>query len=89
MFDLPLDWLRRCDRLQGHGIDGKPSRHDLRGLPRGGQRHVVAAKPFIGKKLTPEQDKEVRGTIYKVMPGNVCMRCHTEAAHKAHPAYDK
>ena len=54
-----------------------------------GSAHVAAAKPFIGKKLTPEQTKEVSGTIYKVQPGNVCMRCHTTEAHKAHPAYDK
>jgi hypothetical protein len=54
-----------------------------------GSAHVATAKPFIGKKLTPDQDKEVRATIYKILPGNVCARCHTEVGHKPHPAFDK
>jgi hypothetical protein len=55
-----------------------------------GSAHVATAKPFTNVKvLSPEQQAQVRGTIYKVQPGNVCMRCHTEPAHKPHPAYDK
>ena len=54
-----------------------------------GSKHVEAAKPFISKKPTPEEDKMLCGTIYKVQPQNVCMRCHTSAGHKVHPAYDK
>jgi hypothetical protein len=55
-----------------------------------GSKHVEVAKPLINvKKLSPEQDKLVRGTIYKVMPNNACIRCHTEQSHKPHPAYDK
>jgi hypothetical protein len=55
-----------------------------------GSKHVETAKPFIAMKtLTPEQTASVRGTIYKVLPQNVCMRCHATQVHKAHPAYDK
>ena len=31
----------------------------------------------------------IRGTIYKVMPQNVCIRCHASQGHKEHPKYDK
>jgi hypothetical protein len=51
--------------------------------------HVAAAKPFISAKPTPEQTEKIKGTIYKVMPNNVCIRCHADQGHKAHPAYDK
>lgn len=51
--------------------------------------HVAAAKPFIAKKPDAEQTKAIKATIYKVQPGNVCVRCHTDQGHKAHPAYDK
>ena len=54
-----------------------------------GSKHAEAAKPFMNKKPTPEEEKMIRGTIYKVLPQNVCVRCHTEPGHKAHPAYDK
>lgn len=54
-----------------------------------GSAHVAAAKPFIAKKPDAEQTKAINATIYKVMPDNVCIRCHTEAGHKPHPAYDK
>ena len=30
-----------------------------------------------------------RGTIYKVLPQNVCIRCHATQVHKEHPKYDK
>ena len=55
-----------------------------------GSAHVATAKPFTNvKQLTPEQQTQIRGTIYKVLPSNVCMRCHANQSHKAHPAYDK
>ncbi len=52
-------------------------------------KHVEAAKPFISKKPTPEEDKMLCGTVYKVMPQNVCVRCHVSQVHKDHPKYDK
>ena len=54
-----------------------------------GSKHVEAAKPFISTKPTPEQETMLRGTIYKVLPQNVCMRCHATQVHKEHPKYDK
>ena len=55
-----------------------------------GSAHVATAKPLATKKtLTAEETASVRGTIYKVLPGNVCMRCHADQAHKEHPKYDK
>lgn len=54
-----------------------------------GNAHVAAAKPFANKKtLTAEETATIRGTTYKVMPGNVCIRCHVEQSHKVHPKYD-
>ncbi len=55
-----------------------------------GSKHAEEAKKFANKKkLEPEEEKMVRGTIYKVLPQNVCMRCHATQVHKAHPKYDK
>ena len=54
-----------------------------------GSKHAEAARQYKDKKLTPDEEKLVRGTIYKVLPQNVCMRCHATQVHKAHPAYDK
>jgi hypothetical protein len=54
-----------------------------------GSAHEAAAKPLINvKKLSPEQEKTVRDTIWKVQP-NVCIRCHAIQTHKEHPKYDK
>ncbi|NUQ65948.1 MAG: hypothetical protein HUU20_26100 [Pirellulales bacterium] len=55
-----------------------------------GSKHEEVAKAFAdAKKLSPEQEKAARDSIWKVMPGNVCSRCHISQGHKAHPAYDK
>jgi hypothetical protein len=55
-----------------------------------GSAHVAAAKPFANKKtLTAEETTMLRGTIYKVLPQNVCVRCHASQVHKDHPKYDK
>jgi hypothetical protein len=55
-----------------------------------GSAHEKLCKPFLSvKKLSPEQDKIARDSIYKILPGNVCQRCHVSQAHKEHPKYDK
>ena len=54
-----------------------------------GSKHAEAAKPFLDKKPTPDEETMVRATIYKVLPDNVCIRCHLDQDHKEHPAYDK
>ena len=34
------------------------------------------------KELSPEQDQAVRGSIWKVLPRNICIECHQMQAHK-------
>ncbi|MBI1900710.1 MAG: hypothetical protein HYS13_06325 [Planctomycetia bacterium] len=46
-----------------------------------GSKHEEIAKPFTNKKLTPEQEKEVRGSIWKMLPKNVCVDCHRLQGH--------
>jgi hypothetical protein len=48
-----------------------------------GSEHEKVSKPFAQvKKLTPEQEKAVRDSIWKVLPGNVCIECHETKGHK-------
>jgi hypothetical protein len=55
-----------------------------------GSKHEEVAKKYTTKKkLEPAEEKEVRGTIYKILPQNVCVRCHTLQGHVEHPKYDK
>ena len=55
-----------------------------------GSKHEEIAKPFTNvKKLSPEQDKLVRDSIWKIQPGNICSRCHITQGHKEHPKYEK
>ena len=55
-----------------------------------GSKHDAIAKKYANKKkLEPDEEKEVRGSIYKVQPQNVCIRCHISQTHGEHPKYDK
>jgi len=55
-----------------------------------GSKHEEIAKPFTNvKKLSPEQEKLVRDSIWKIQPGNICSRCHISQGHKEHPKYEK
>ncbi len=55
-----------------------------------GSKHEAIAKQFANKKkLDPDEEKSVRGSIYKVLPQNVCIRCHVSQTHGEHPKYDK
>jgi len=55
-----------------------------------GSAHEEACKPFLNvKKLSPEQEKIARDSIYKILPGNICAHCHIGQGHKEHPKYDK
>ncbi len=47
-----------------------------------GSKHVEICKQYGQKKLSEEEEKTARDSIWKLMPGNVCMRCHTVQAHK-------
>jgi hypothetical protein len=55
-----------------------------------GSKHETICKQYsTKKKLSPAEEKEARGSIYKFLPQNVCIRCHVEQNHKEHPKYDK
>jgi mono/diheme cytochrome c family protein len=55
-----------------------------------GSKHEEIAKKYTNKKkLAPNEEAEVRGSIYKTLPQNVCILCHAAKGHKEHPAYDK
>jgi hypothetical protein len=55
-----------------------------------GSEHEKACKPFLNKKtLSPDEEKAARDSIYKVMPKNVCVACHSIQGHVEHPKYDK
>jgi hypothetical protein len=54
-----------------------------------GSKHSEVAKSFGQKKLTPEEQQQVRDTIYMMLPTNVCAECHLSAGHKKHPPFDK
>lgn len=54
-----------------------------------GSEHTKVAKAFGQKKLTPQEEAQVRDTIYLMKPKNVCAGCHLAVGHKQHPPYDK
>jgi hypothetical protein len=54
-----------------------------------GSKHSEVAKAFGQKKLTPEEQQQVRDTIYVVHAQNKCVECHLSAGHKKHPPFDK
>jgi len=48
-----------------------------------GSKHEEIAKPFANvRKLSPEQEKLVRDSIWKMLPQNVCVECHNTQGHK-------
>ena len=50
-----------------------------------GSKHAEIAKKFANQKLTPEQEKLVRDSIWKISPGNVCISCHVVQGHHENP----
>jgi len=46
-----------------------------------GSVHAEVAKKYANKKLTADQEKEVRDSIWKVQPGNACVACHQVQGH--------
>lgn len=51
-----------------------------------GSEHEKIAQPFAKvKKLTPEQEKAVRGSVWRMIPKNVCVECHKVQGHKESP----
>ncbi|MCR4414162.1 MAG: cytochrome c family protein [Thermoguttaceae bacterium] len=54
-----------------------------------GSKHEEVCKPFLNvKKLSPEQEKVARDSIYKILPGNICAKCHLAIVHQEHPKYE-
>jgi len=48
-----------------------------------GSRHEEVAQPFTTvKNLPPEQEKLVRDSIWRILPGNICIECHIVQGHK-------
>ena len=55
-----------------------------------GSKHEALCKQYSSKtKLSPEEEKIAKDSIYKFLPQNVCVRCHLVQNHKDHPKYDK
>lgn len=55
-----------------------------------GSKHEEVCKPFANAtKLSADQEKVARDSIYHMLPHNVCATCHLAKAHKKHPPYDK
>jgi hypothetical protein len=54
-----------------------------------GSEHSKIAKSYGQKKLSEQEQKYVRSTIYLMLPKNVCVECHLATSHKKHPPYDK
>jgi mono/diheme cytochrome c family protein len=50
-----------------------------------GSEHEKISQPFAKvKQLTPEQEEKIRGSIWRILPGNNCLECHTTKGH--HPS---
>jgi hypothetical protein len=50
-----------------------------------GSKHEEICQPFAKiKELTPEQEATLRGSIWRMLPKNVCVDCHTTKGH--HPS---
>lgn len=48
-----------------------------------GSKHDEVCQAFAKKKkLSPEEDKVAKDSIYKILPGNVCSKCHVVQGHK-------
>lgn len=46
-----------------------------------GSHHAEVTKAFANKKLTPEQEKIARDSIWRMLPKNICVSCHTVQGH--------
>ena len=47
-----------------------------------GSKHEEVSKPFAKKKLTAQEEKLLRDSIWMMLPENVCIKCHITKAHK-------
>lgn len=55
-----------------------------------GSKHAETCKPLaLVKTLSPEQKKAANDSIYRMLPQNICVKCHLMTGHRKHPEYDK
>ena len=51
-----------------------------------GSKHEEVSKPFTKvKNLTPEQEELLRGSIWRMIPKNICIDCHKVQGHGESP----
>ena len=65
------------------GLDGVELCRALRKIKQGREMYFIL---LTGRE---EEEKIARGSIYKMLPTNVCVTCHADKGHKAHPKFDK
>jgi hypothetical protein len=53
-----------------------------------GSKHSEVAKSFGQKKLSEQEQAQVRSTIHLVQAQG-CIKCHLAVSHKQHPKYEK
>jgi len=46
-----------------------------------GSKHEEVCQAYAKKKLTPEEEKIARDSIWKIRPGNICIKCHITKGH--------
>ena len=88
------DACLKCHVTGHQDPTGYPTNKDLVGASceschGPGSKHAEIAKTFGKKKLSEDEQKYVKSTIYLMQPKNVCVDCHLTRAHKKHPPYDK
>jgi len=54
-----------------------------------GSEHEKISQKYAKKKLTAAEEKEVRDSIWLILPTNICIECHVTKAHKAHEKYEE
>lgn len=50
-----------------------------------GSKHAEISKQYANQKLSAEQEKEVRDSIWLMLPKNVCVECHVVQSHHENP----
>lgn len=50
-----------------------------------GSKHEEMCTGYANKKLTPEEEKIAKDSIWLMLPKNVCVECHVVIGHKPNP----
>jgi hypothetical protein len=54
-----------------------------------GSEHIDVSKKFVGTEPNEQELASIKGSIHRMLPGNVCLDCHIQKAHKPHPEFDR